>query len=541
MMKFFLLLWSTTIAAEQASRRIRTVLEIPDDASTVKKTTWDTADKELEEFFARALHNDWSLSYQYPPLPHHNHNHHHHNHHHNHHHHHDSSYYDDDYSQQPYEEEDDELVTPSEEDSTDDTTAATDDASATDDGVANDDVTTGNDDNAIVIAPTPGAAPSPSGSSPPPPVLVVPLETQLPTVELVVPNEIEPTEPPVQDSRACSSHSTCSGEAGFCCPDFNNVFKACCFGLTYPPLDDPTDAPAPSPTDVPVPSPTDVPVPSPTDVPDKPSDLPSDSPSSTPLATTEAPVDAVTEMVRSATIESKCGMTEAERSELLIASLAPESDSPAFQAYQWLDFFDDKIVCPQHPTLKQRSALATIYYSLNGPNWIACSAVNGPCENADRWLSRSSECDWFGVACNSSDEVSVLTLKENGLSGDLPDVIFSLTTLTGLSLDHNKAITGSIPPTISQLSLLEYIELDDNNMEGPIPVELYSMTSLKAIDMNGNSFSGNIPDQISNLSNLMVLQLEDNEFDGLLPWFGLAMLKDLRTYESLPCFGNSTV
>jgi hypothetical protein len=200
-----------------------------------------------------------------------------------------------------------------------------------------------------------------------------------------------------------------------------------------------------------------------------------------------------------------------------MASLNPDVDTPAFQAYFWLDFNDDQILCPRDPKLTQRYTLATIYFAMNGPNW----------KNADRWLSSTNECDWFGVACNSNDEVTVLTLKENGLSGDLPDAVFTLTSLTGLSLDHNKEISGSIPPSIAQLAVLEYIELDDNKMTGTIPDELYAMTTLKAIDFNGNAFTGTIADKISNLSKLMVLQLEGNEFVGLLPWFGLAMLKDL--------------
>lgn len=361
--------------------------------------------------------------------------------------------------------------------------------------------------------------------------------THSPAASLVTANGVDPTattfppflsqqsEEPTSNTSACSNFPACSAFTGDCCPNSDGVFKSCCFGLTYPPLVLPADEQtfAPLQTDAPSTSwPTTEP-PSPL--------LPTDPITAAPSTPLVVPL----ESQRPQIVLEKCGMSETERSAQLLSYFpTTEFDSSQSKAMEWMDYADGGILCGSEDHLQQRFDLAVAYFKLDGPNWTNCSSSGGVCDTAERWLSDSSECDWFGVACDPvSEEVTVLTLKDNGLSGDLPSELFSLTKLTGLSLDHNKNITGTIPEALGKLSALEYIELDDNAMTGPLPSSLYSLTTLKALDLNGNQFNGTIDDSISNLSDLMVLQMEDNSFEGPIPWFGLAMLKDLRKYYSM--------
>jgi hypothetical protein len=175
--------------------------------------------------------------------------------------------------------------------------------------------------------------------------------------------------------------------------------------------------------------------------------------------------------------------------------------------------------------------MAVVYHALGGPKWNACRAGtagdNTPCVNNVRWLSAESECAWLGVECSDDQVITKLTLKGNGLSGELPPELFTMAGLLGLSLDHNQNIVGTLPEAIGNLKNLEYIELDDNNMSGTIPATLYTMTTLKAIDLNSNSFTGQISDKISSLAKLEVFQVEENQFTGQIPWFGLGALEKL--------------
>ena len=56
-----------------------------------------------------------------------------------------------------------------------------------------------------------------------------------------------------------------------------------------------------------------------------------------------------------------------------------------------------------------RFALATLYFSMGGPNW----------NNSTNWLSSNSYCEWHGINCNRLEtEVEELDLGENNLIGE---------------------------------------------------------------------------------------------------------------------------
>ena len=54
-------------------------------------------------------------------------------------------------------------------------------------------------------------------------------------------------------------------------------------------------------------------------------------------------------------------------------------------------------------SLFPRFYLATLYYSTDGDMWT----------NSDKWLSEKSECEWFGVVCDTNDEVIGLELSKS--------------------------------------------------------------------------------------------------------------------------------
>jgi len=241
-------------------------------------------------------------------------------------------------------------------------------------------------------------------------------------------------------------------------------------------------------------------------------------------------------------IEQNCSESAVDRSAAILSTLSSissastlqDNSTPQYEAFAWIVDQDDLILCSGDSGITQRYILALIYFALNGSGWLECSAVSGSvCTDGNPWLDGSTDaCGWFGITCDDDGHVSVIKLKANNLSGELPGEIFSLPALTGLSMDHNKLISGVIPDAIANADLT-YIELDDNDISGTIPSVLYSMHSLKAIDLNGNRLSGTISNDIGLLGDLMVLQLENNELSGDVPAAGLSLLGDMCKCDSI--------
>ena len=78
--------------------------------------------------------------------------------------------------------------------------------------------------------------------------------------------------------------------------------------------------------------------------------------------------------------------------------------------------------------LTQREALEDIYNGMNGKNW----------ENNNNWLNSSIDyCEWYGVFCDSNQDVIKIELDNNNLNQSIPDSISSLIYLTNISLSGN--------------------------------------------------------------------------------------------------------
>lgn len=196
-------------------------------------------------------------------------------------------------------------------------------------------------------------------------------------------------------------------------------------------------------------------------------------------------------------------------------------------------------------------ALKAIYSALDGPDWI----------NNDGWLENDAFCSWYGVECDDGlEHVTALILDSNGLVGDLPEELFSLTSLTHLRMKSNdisfdfdgieqlskleslylsetkitsligigkaKSLrkfhaTGNditaIPDELYGLTNLEELYLNYCNIQGTLSPKLGQLTKLKELYLLKNQLKGTLPSEISNLSFLEVLGLGENNFSGEIP------------------------
>ncbi|KAJ9135681.1 hypothetical protein P3X46_032834 [Hevea brasiliensis] len=156
--------------------------------------------------------------------------------------------------------------------------------------------------------------------------------------------------------------------------------------------------------------------------------------------------------------------------------------------------------------------------------------------------SGSDPCKWLHVSCNGNNQVIAVQIGHQNLGGTLPTELKNLTALVRFEVMGNH-LTGSVP-SLSGLSSLEVVYLNDNDFtsfpsdffEGmtsltsvsldynpfqpwEIPLSLKSATALKDFSANGANITGTIPDFFNNdvFPGLESLHLAMNSFEGGLP------------------------
>ncbi len=200
----------------------------------------------------------------------------------------------------------------------------------------------------------------------------------------------------------------------------------------------------------------------------------------------------------------------------------------------------------------EKQALLDLYNSTNGDNWTNTLAGNQP------WDTNIPVCDWFGVtvvdekvtglelgsnnlsgggiplSISNLNELTVLRLHSNNITGTIPSSLSSLTKLRTLYCRLNQ-ITGNIPTEIGNISTLVTLDFTGNNLTGSIPTELGALTNLKTLELRGNNLTGTIPVELTDLSLLTEIDLADNQLTGSIPnqLGNLTLLKSLHLSSNL--------
>ena len=113
-------------------------------------------------------------------------------------------------------------------------------------------------------------------------------------------------------------------------------------------------------------------------------------------------------------------------------------------------------------------------------------------------------------------QLPALTLSSNQLSGAIPPELGDLVNLTDLHLQLND-LTGSIPADLGDLTNLHNLSLSQNELTGPIPTSLGNLGNLRNLSLEYNHLTGSIPPGLGSLANLQTLTLQANQFDGSIP------------------------
>lgn len=151
--------------------------------------------------------------------------------------------------------------------------------------------------------------------------------------------------------------------------------------------------------------------------------------------------------------------------------------------------------------------LMDMYSRLDGANWI----------RKKNWGSDLPISAWEGVTINRRGGVIALDLKENNVSGRIPESLFGLISLVSLDLSKN-SLTGTIPAEFAALRLLGSLSLNDNSLVGTVPDEIFSgLQILRTLYLHGNSLSGEILGRVTLLPTLTHVTLGNNHFVGSIP------------------------
>ena len=175
-------------------------------------------------------------------------------------------------------------------------------------------------------------------------------------------------------------------------------------------------------------------------------------------------------------------------------------------------------IVPEQTAAGDRAALMALYDATNGASW----------GDSTNWGSSRPLGEWHGVTTDPYGNVTELGLHTNGLTGEIPAALGSMTNLTELWLSYND-LTGEIPAALGSLTNLTVLDLSFNGrLTGEIPAALGSMTNLRTLDLFRNELTGEIPAALGSLTNLRSMGLGENRLTGEIP-AALGSMTNLRT------------
>lgn len=251
--------------------------------------------------------------------------------------------------------------------------------------------------------------------------------------------------------------------------------------------------------------------------------------------------------------------TEAYVLSVLPLSIPDDPESPQARALDWLLQDPKGQAGISEDRIKQRYALATLYFATDGDTmW----------NNNSRWLDYNvHECDWytrddFGNKkaisrgypgyldefswlpkdkCNREGLLEHLWLDQNNLMGTIPEELYLLTSLKTLSYGINH-LHGAISTHIGKLTRLEALGAHGIKDGGRVPSELGLLTNLQGLGLSDNNHEGAFPTEIWQLQNLATLLLYLNPLmTGTIPTAIGMQQSNLRWFTISDCGFTGTL
>ena len=147
-------------------------------------------------------------------------------------------------------------------------------------------------------------------------------------------------------------------------------------------------------------------------------------------------------------------------------------------------------------------ALAQLYHSLGGTSWTLSTG----------WGSGSC-CGWYGITCMAG-RVQKISLAKNGLTGSVPEALFSLKALVSMYVPRSfcggrewadsSDISGNDidlgqADQYDSLAHLAHFAASNCSLSGSVPASLLTSDSLITLDLSGNHLTGTVAITSSNI------------------------------------------
>ncbi|KAG5253459.1 receptor protein [Salix suchowensis] len=116
----------------------------------------------------------------------------------------------------------------------------------------------------------------------------------------------------------------------------------------------------------------------------------------------------------------------------------------------------------------------------------------------------------------------IYQVSDNRLTGEIPQAICNLTSLVILQLSNNN-LNSKLPQCLGNISnSASVLDLRNNSFSGDIPDAFSSDCTLRAIDFRQNQLEGKIPRSLANCTELEILNIEENKINDVFPsWLGI--------------------
>ncbi|MCD7470929.1 histidine kinase osmosensor [Datura stramonium] len=147
------------------------------------------------------------------------------------------------------------------------------------------------------------------------------------------------------------------------------------------------------------------------------------------------------------------------------------------------------------------------------------AALKDPHGVLDNWDSTSVDpCSWAMVTCSAESLVIGLYVS---LAKTIFFCVIGIQRLNFFFLYYAEVTqpksVSTLSPSIGNLTNLQIILLQNNNITGPIPKEIGRLSKLQTLDLSDNFFTGDIPLSLGHLNNLKYMRLNNNSLSGAIP------------------------
>ncbi len=168
--------------------------------------------------------------------------------------------------------------------------------------------------------------------------------------------------------------------------------------------------------------------------------------------------------------------------------------------------------------LSQNPLLGTIQFNSNnfqGP-FLGDLASTNPIAVEDISVNGNDLSGPISSQIGKLNSLRHLDIGSNGISGTLPEELYSLANLINLNVSDT-GVSGEISANVGAISKLMEFHARNTDMTGVLPTQLFSLTQLRTLDLSYGTFDGTLSGSFSNLTNLDFAKLDNNLFTGTIP------------------------